>query len=160
MTKKQNVSAYHISIVSALSVVFFVALGLSVFFKPILREEAQKLLVFPYIVFEMIITPIIYGVGAVTIFSLIAIWKDIRIRNEKVRWLFLICSIIVIASYILGVIYFIISFNDVGYPAFCWKFVEWLLEYPFVFSLLGIVFFYGINRSHKKYRGQNSQTRF
>ncbi len=151
MTKKKA-SAKYILIVIILSVIVLASLSLIVFLKPILREEMQELIVFPYMVFEMIITPIVYGVGAIVVLSILAIWKGLilTIRNNIFRRLLLVCSTVLIVLYTLGVIYFIMTFNNEGYPAFCLLVIGWLLENPFVFSLLGIAFFCAINRYHEE----------
>lgn len=146
---KRNASAYHILTIIILSGIFLVALCLIVFLKPTLREGMQKLIVFPYMVFEMIITPIVYGVGAAVVLSILTIWKDLKIQNRIVRRLLLVCSTVLIILYIFGVIYFIMTFNNVGYPIFCLQVIEWLLEYPIVFSVLGIVFFCAITDTIK-----------
>lgn len=147
---KKKASAYRILVVIILSAILLAALFLIVFLIPNLREDMKKAIVFPYLVFEMVITPIVYGVGAAVLLSILALRKDIEVRNNKVRRLLLVLSTVIVTLYVLGVIYFTMTFNNEGYPEFCWQIIEWLIANPFVFSILGIAFFFAINRYHKE----------
>lgn len=142
---KKRILTSNILLVLILSVITLAAFSLNIFLKPVLRED-----MFLYIIFELVITPIVYGVGATVLLLILNIWNDLAIKNGKIRKLLLALSTILITLYILGVIYFIMTFNNLGYPLFCWTVIIWLLQNPFVFSLLSIAFFFAVNKYREK----------
>ncbi len=113
-------------------------------------QEAHLLIVFPYMLYTIIIVPIIYicGAGALLLFLAPMIKTDHGHNlNKKVLFVF---SFGFIFLYVIAVIAFASSFFSIGYPVWCWNVLQWLCKNPLIFSFVGVLIFLGLFVSNEE----------
>ncbi|HWQ58401.1 MAG TPA: helix-turn-helix transcriptional regulator [Clostridia bacterium] len=127
-----------------LAAVLALLIAASLIIGPILlAREARLYDALPYGIFSSLATPTIYGLAAAYLFSLIAIWKDFRIRSGKLRRAFLSAGITLLCLSLLAILAVFSPRNFSALPFI------WVLEYPQYGAVIGIVLFFGLYGSGK-----------
>jgi len=106
---------------------------------PVLKRRGQSSFnMLPYFFLSLTGLPFLYGLAPAAALSLLSVWKDFRIKNEKVKLSFRIAGVVFICLYlaILSMIFY------AAVPV-------WTYEYPQVFGGIGLLLFLGFYGEEK-----------
>lgn len=99
--------------------------------------------IIPYMIFTLAVPQLIYILCAYSVFSVLAIWKDLCVKAKSVRMILTLSGLSIIAAYLLLVAAYLSRHM-------AWKILYWIIRNPAVLSPSGFLLFCGLNGGHKR----------